>query len=150
MRGMEVGFNFAFGMFGKACFQDLFAFQMQPHRRERLMQVILRQENKIKKGKISVCKSPNETIQHHLICSQNEPMTFFPPANTENRTCSQICQQFNKRLVYNLRVHRRHAFSTYTTTTRSCEKPGVVLSGRKSTASVRAIIRSNSFYEEKT
>lgn len=30
MRGMEVGFNFAFGMFGKACFQDLLHFKCNP------------------------------------------------------------------------------------------------------------------------
>lgn len=30
MRGMEVGFNFASGMFGKACFQDLLHFKCSP------------------------------------------------------------------------------------------------------------------------
>lgn len=29
-RGMEVGFKFALGMFGKACFQDLLHFKCNP------------------------------------------------------------------------------------------------------------------------
>lgn len=59
MSGMEVGFNFAFGMFGNACFRDLLHFKCSPTGE----QVNVGNPHVGgKKRKISVCKSLNETI----------------------------------------------------------------------------------------
>lgn len=96
-------------------------------------------------------------MQFRLICSQNEPVWlsfFFSFTNTESKSCSQICQQFNKCVVYNLSMHQSHseAFSTYAALPRSREHPEVVLSARKSTANVWATVPPpcyNSLKEER-
>lgn len=79
MRDIEEGFNFARGMFRKACFQDLLHFKCNPTGEQVNVGNTYVGKKKEKSLAINLQMKPFSIMQFHLICSQNVCVFFFPP-----------------------------------------------------------------------
>lgn len=86
---MEVGFNFAFGMFGKACFQDLLHFKCNLTG-EQVNVGNPGAEKREKSLSVNLQMKPFSIMQFHLICSQNEPKWGFFYKHREQELFSDL------------------------------------------------------------
>lgn len=111
MRGIEVGFNFAFGMFEKACVQDLLHFKCNPTGE----QVNVGNPCVGKKEKslsVNLQMKPLSIMQFHLICSQNEPMSVFLQTRREGAVLRFVNNLINVLFIISACITDKHLAPT--------------------------------------